>query len=419
MSETPAPHKLFLPCAAGAEVFLADEVQRITGRSARPARAGVHLEGHWADVLALNLHSRIAQRVLIELAQGPYASENDIYQLAFAQRWGDWFTPRETFRVDMNASGSPLRSLNFATLRVKDAVADHFRAHGGVRPSVATQGSHVRVFAYLSATHCTLSIDTSGEPLFKRGWREDTGDAPLKETLAAAMLAATGWDGSAPLYDPCCGSGTLVVEAAQLAAGIAPGKQRRFAFEHLRPFRREAWIAIKSEATKAERAPAQGLFGSDIAHRMVDFARRNAERAGVAPFVQWRGGDALERMPPCETPGLLVLNPPYGERIGVQGGGRRGRESAQVRSAAGDGPPAAAAADGSDAVFFERLAAHWKRHYAGWTAWVLTPDAGLPSKMRLKATRRVPMFNGPIECRLLRFEMVAGSARAPRSSDGA
>jgi putative N6-adenine-specific DNA methylase len=258
----------------------------------------------------------------------------------------------------------------------------------------------VRIYAHLTTDSATLYIDTSGEPLFKRGWREDKGDAPLKETLAAAMIAASGWDGSTPLYDPCCGSGTIAIEAAQIACNIAPGSFRRFGFEKLLPHQPHVWDAIKKEAEQRRRISTPGIFGSDVAHRMVDFAQRNAERAGVADVVQFRGGDALQRMPPTERPGVMLVNPPYGERIeaaGIAGTARFGeRESAQTE-------------DGGD--FFPQLAAHWKKNYSGWTAWVLTPDLKLPSKMRLKETRRVPMWNGPIECRLFRFDMVKGSAR--------
>src|SRR5690606_21174481 len=210
---------------------------------------------------------------------------------------------------------SPLKSLNFAALRIKDAVADRFRDRGGVRPDVDTQRPAVRVFAHLTADSVTLYVDTSGEPLFKRGWREDKGEAPLKETLAAAMLAASGWDGTVPLYDPCCGSGTIVIQAAQLACNIAPRLLLRLGFERLRPHVPADWAALKSQAQQARRTPAGPIFGSDVAFRMVDFAQRNAERAGVAEVVQLRGGDALQRMPPVETPGILLLNPPYGERI--------------------------------------------------------------------------------------------------------
>lgn len=406
---------LFLPCAAGVEDFLAQEVHAITGRAGddlRVLRAGVRVRAGWRDVLALNLKSRLAQRVLVELAHRPYRGEQDLYEAASGVAWEIWFTPRQTFKIETTATGSPLKSLNFATLRIKDAIADRFRAKaGGVRPSIETQRPDVRVFAHLTADHVTLYIDTSGEPLFKRGWRVDKGDAPLKETLAAAMLAASGWwdpetgrVADAPLYDPCCGSGTIAIEAAQIAAGMPAGGQRRFGFEQLLPHRTELWSAIKNEALRAGTAGAVAVFGSDVSHRMVDFAQRNAERAGVAERVNLRGGDALQRMPPAES-GVIVLNPPYGERIAVGGfAGSPGRTGARevAQDEGGD--------DAGD--FFPRLAAHWKKHYAGWTAWVLTPDMKLPQHMRLKESRRVPMWNGPIECRLFRFDMVAGSARA-------
>ena len=404
---------LFLPCAAGVEDLLAAEVHGITGLAGddlMSARGGVFVRGSWEQVLALNLNSRLAQRVLVELAQAPYQGEQDLYDIAGAVRWEDWFTPRQTFKIETTARHSPLKSLNFATLRIKDAVADRFRrVAGGVRPTIETRWPDVRVFAHLTHAHCTLYIDTSGEPLFKRGWRADKGDAPLKETLAAAMLAASGWWQPAtgavadvPLYDPCCGSGTIVIEAAQIAAGIAPGAQRRFGFEKLLAHRPDAWIAIKSIAAPATSTGAATIFGSDVSHRMVDFAERNAERAGVAQRLQLRGGDALQRLPPAPA-GVIMLNPPYGERIEVGGVARFGARELPQQQPTQD--------QGSGAEFFAQLASHWKKHYGGWSAWVLTPDLKLPQRMRLKESRRVPLWNGPIECRLFRFDLVAGSAR--------
>lgn len=397
------PFNLFLPCAGGVETYLAEEVARICGdaaRELRTARGGVQLAAGWPEVMKLNLHSRLTQRVLVQLSHTPYRAENELYEAASQVAWEDWFTPRDSFKIELTAHQSPLKSLNFAALRIKDAVADRFRERGGVRPDVDTQRPVVRIFGHLAAETLTLYIDTSGEPLFKRGWREDKGEAPLKETLAAAMIAASGWDGTVPLYDPCCGSGTIAIEAAQVACNIAPGLLRRFGFERLRPHAAADWMALKAEAQAARRAPAAPIFGSDVAFRMVDFAQRNAQRAGVEHAVQLRGGDALQRMPPGDAPGTMLLNPPYGERIeagGIAGAGRGGRERAQMEQA-GD--------------FFTQLASHWKRNYAGWTAWVLSPDAKLPGRMRLKESRRVPMWNGPIECRLFRFDMVAGSARS-------
>ncbi len=431
---------LFVPCAAGVEAYLASEVAQITGLPAtamQTFRGGVQLQASWREALLLNLHSRLGMRVLIQLAHAPYANEQAIYDAALAVPWEMWFTPRETFRIDVTAQHSPLKSLNFAALRVKDAVADRFRDKTGVRPDVDTQRPAVRVHLHLSETHQTVYLDTTGDPLFKRGWREDKGDAPLKETLAAAMLAASGWSMSPvyapgetrpqtlplagvaqglPLYDPCCGSGTIAIEAAQIACRIAAGGQRRFGFERLRLFDAHVWQQLKEQAVDQQCPPRAPVFGSDVAFRMVDFARRNGERAGVSHAIEWRGGDALQRMPPGDTPGLMLVNPPYGERIdtaGVAGSSRQGRPAPSVPSHAAPlaGRESGQVQDGGD--FFLQLASHWKKHYAGWRAWVLTPDLKLPGRMRLKESRKVPMWNGPIECRLFRFDMRAASAPEP------
>ena len=423
--------QLFLPCAAGVEGYLADEVARTTGLRGRTGRAGLMLDASWRDAMSLNLHSRLAQRVLVQLAHQPYRSEGDLYDAAAAVAWEIWFTPRQSFKIDITAQHSPLQSLNFAALKVKDAVADRFRHKTGVRPDVDTARPDVRIFVHLTTDHVSLYIDTSGEPLFKRGWREDKGDAPLKETLAAAMLAAAGWDGSQgaalPLYDPCCGSGTIAIEAAQMALGIPAGWARRFGFERLLPYQAHVWQGIRNEAENAVVTRSEGqnrfqdgdapfIFGSDVSHRMVDFAQRNAERAGVAHAIEFRGGDALQRMPPCERPGVMLLNPPYGERIAAAGSaGRNARERMDVIERAGR--ESAQTEDGVD--FFDQLAAHWKKHYSGWQAWLLTPDLKLPGKMRLKETRRTPMWNGPIECRLFRFDLIQGSPKARKSEASA
>jgi putative N6-adenine-specific DNA methylase len=407
---------LFLPCAAGVEEFLAPEILQITGLPPgciTKQRGGVAVRSSWDHAMLLNLHSRLAQRVLVLVSYTEYRNEQDLYRAAMQVAWERWFTPRESIKVEVTAQHSPLTSLNFAALKVKDAVCDRFReVAGGVRPDVDTQWPDVRIYAHLTTDSCSLYIDTSGEPLFKRGWREDKGDAPLKETLAAAMIAASGWaSGNAdllPLYDPCCGSGTVVIEAAQIACNIAAGSLRRFAFEKYKPFRAQSWAAMKKEAADAVVKPEPGqkalIYGSDVSFRMVDFAERNAQRAGVADVIEFRGGDALQRMPPIDVSttggGVMLINPPYGERIGI--GGVAG-EGEGARFGARE---LAESDDGVD--FFNQLASHWKKNYSGWTAWMLTPDLKLPGKMRLKESRRVPMWNGPLECRLFKFDMVKG-----------
>jgi putative N6-adenine-specific DNA methylase len=413
------PLPLFLPCAAGVEALLAEEVQHVlpTAR-VHAARGGVALDGDPLEVMTLNLESRLAQRVLVEVGHGSYRNEQDIHELALTIDWGEWITPQHTLRVDTTAHRSPLKSLNFAALRVKDAVCDQLRDATGERPSVDTHHPDLQIVLHLGEFDATIYVDSSGESLFKRGWREDKGDAPLKETLAAAMLAAAGWRGTAEaggaLHDPCCGSGTIAIEAAQIACGIAPGLKRRFAFERLLPFVGDAMRAemqrLRSHATARIHAPSVPIFASDVSFRMVDFARRNAQRAGVEAAIVFNGGDALERPAPElpeGLPGTLMINPPYGERIEV--GGKAARRV--------DDEPTTEVRDNKEAPsdFFPRLAAHWKRaytrHAAGWTAYVLSPDMKLPSAMRLKESRRVPMWNGPIECRLFRFDLIAGSAR--------
>ena len=405
------PLPLFLPCAAGVESLLEAEVQAILpATKVRALRGGVALAGEPREVMRLNLESRLAQRVLIEVAEGEYRNEDELYTLAHGIDWSDWITPRQTLRVDTTAQRSPLRSLNFAALRVKDGVCDRMRDAHGERPNVDTVRPDLQVVLHAGAERAAIYVDSSGESLFKRGWREDKGDAPLKETLAAAMLAAAGWRGTAAeggaLHDPCCGSGTIAIEAAQIAMGIAPGALRRFAFEKMLPFSSAEMRAelqrLRSKAKERVHPAEVPIFASDVSFRMIDFARRNAERAGVASAIVFNGGDALERPAPSlpvDLHGTLMVNPPYGERIDVAG-----------KAAARPSPDRDAPSD-----FFPRLATHWTRAYtahpAGWTAWILSPDMKLPSAMRLKESRRVPMWNGPIECRLFRFDLVAGSAR--------
>ena len=401
---------LFLPCAAGVEDLLADEVMRLLP-GVRPVarRGGVEVAGGAREAMALNLGSRLAQRVLWPVADGPYRAEDDLYELARAVRWGDWITPRQTIKVDVTAQRASLKSLNFAALRIKDGVCDRFRDVAGARPSVDTRAPDLPLLLHLTPDHATLSVDTSGEALFKRGWRQDQGEAPLKETLAAAMLAAAGWQGreeDGVLLDPVCGSGTIAIEAAQLACGIAPGSLRRFAFERLAPFgeaaAQRAWREQREAAKAAAHAPRVPVFAGDVSFRMTDFATRNAARAGVGAAIEFKTADVLQRLPPAER-GAMMLNPPYGERIDLKGSrgdpraARDAREGFEQGTSAGD--------------FFARLASHWKHAYPGWTAWVLSPDMKLPQAMRLKESRRVPMWNGPIECRLFRFDLVAGSMR--------
>ncbi|MBB5466496.1 putative N6-adenine-specific DNA methylase [Paraburkholderia sp. CI2] len=419
----------FLPCPRGLEAPLAAELAEIAAKHLNGAPftagaqvpGGVHFRGGWAAGMAANLHSRLASRVLLKIAERPYRSEQDIYALALEQRWEQWFSAHETLRVDVTAIKSPLRSLEFTTLRVKDAICDRLREKSGVRPSIDTAMPDVRVFAFLSATDCTLYLDTSGDPLFKRGWRLDKGAAPLRENLAAGILRLTGWQAGTPLYDPMCGSGTFLAEAAQLALNIAPGVERRFGFEKLKQFDARSWQALKGAALEAKNA-ARGsrgadleIFGSDISGDMLEKARANFERAGL-PAISLKQLDARDMTPPGSAPGILVANPPYGERIEVRGRNARG-ELREGRGNRDDDGFRRIQEEAPDSEFFQLLGNALKQRFAGWHAFILTSDRKLPGQLRLRESTKTPLFNGALECRLFRFDLIAGSVRQRPQGD--
>jgi putative N6-adenine-specific DNA methylase len=415
----------FVPCPRGLEAPLAAELAEIGAKhldgapfkAGKEVPGGVHFRGGWAAGMAANLHSRIASRVLLKMAHGPYRSENDIYDLAYQQQWEQWFTANQTMRVDITAIKSPLRSLEFTTLRVKDAVCDRLRELSGSRPSIDTAQPDVRVFAFLTMNECTLYLDTSGDPLFKRGWRLDKGAAPLRENLAAGILRLTGWTPGTPLYDPMCGSGTFLAEAAQVALNIAPGVERRFGFEKLKQYDVNAWQKLKVAAVDAKRAARTSradlqIFGSDISGDMLEKAYSNLDRAGL-PELTLKQIDARNMTPPSDAPGILVANPPYGERIEVRGRGPRG-EVRELKSRNRDEEEEAftrAQPDPADLEFFISFGNALKQRFPGWRAYVLTSDRKLPGLMRLRESTKTPLFNGALECRLFRFDLIAGSVR--------
>ncbi|MDR2112816.1 MAG: THUMP domain-containing protein, partial [Candidatus Accumulibacter sp.] len=257
--------KFFATCPRGLEPLLAEDIAAAGAADLETTPGGAHFTADWRGCYALNLHSRIATRVLWNVARGRYAREDDIYRLALETPWPEWFDADRTLRVDVVAVRSPLKSLEFITLRIKDAVCDRFRADRGRRPNVDTREPDVRAHAFLTADTCALYLDTSGAPLYQRGLRQKTVEAPLKENLAAGLLRLSGWRPGTPLIDPMCGSGTLLMEAAQIALAIAPGASGRgFGFQRLRNFRLETWKELLDAAQDAEQAarPAQ-IWGSD------------------------------------------------------------------------------------------------------------------------------------------------------------
>ena len=383
-------HSFFCPCPRGLEAALAEELGEIAQHSNtlkvhNQVPGGVHCSGALADAWRINLHSRIASRVLLRIAHGRYANENDIYDLTLAAPWEEWFALEHTIRVDVTAIKSPLKSLEFTTLKIKDGVCDK-------RPSVNTRTPDMRIVAFLDASTCTVYLDTSGEALFKRGWRQETGDAPLRENLAAGLLRVAGWKPGTVLFDPMCGSGTILVEAAQILAGIPPGARRSFAFEKFHDFDRDAWLAIKSNFKPNPLPSAPTIFGSDISGDMIVMTRNNLCNAGILFDVPLKQIEAQEVKPPSEVPGIVLTNPPYGERIGVRGDRSQAPDEMATK-------------------FYSAFSATLKQRFAGWQVYLFTADLSVPKMLRLKESRKTPFFNGALECRLFRFDMVAGFNR--------
>jgi putative N6-adenine-specific DNA methylase len=372
----------FAPCPRGLEALLARELAALGARGAAATAGGVAFRGDWEACYAANLWSRLASRVLWRVAEFDYRDEDDLYQAARAVDWPALFALGESLRVNVAAQKSPLKSLDFATLRVKDAVCDRFRDTLGERPDVDRANPGVRVHAFLEAARGALYLDTSGEPLFKRGWRAGAGEAPLRENLAAGIVLLSGWKPEEPLLDPMCGGATLLAEAAAIARNRAPGARRRFAFERLSGFDAKLWDKVKSTAA-ARGGASPALFGSDIDPRALEAARRNLAAAGLERWVRLERADVLERAAPAPS-GVLIANPPYGERTGS-------REEL--------------------ARFYPRLGDALKRRFAGWRCHLFTADLRLPKLIRLEPARRVPLYNGALECRLYEFPIVAGSHR--------
>ena len=469
--------RFFVVCPGGLEVALAHELAEIAARPECKAlgawvidptptspTGGIGLAAPISAAMALNLHSRIASRVLLQMAQAPYRQEEDLYKLASGLAWEEWFTSKQTLRVDVTAHRSPLKSLNFATLKIKDALVDRLRDVTGDRPSIDTAFPDVRVQAHLTATQITIYLDTSGEALFKRGWRDEKGDAPLKENLAAGILFITSWKPGQLLFDPMCGSGTFLIEAAQMALAIPPGAIRAgiygddakpsrlayrplvtsahgFGFQRLKPFNeaaeqkrwedlKEAALALMLEKRKQfPSADSLKISGGDINEKLVSMFKGNWQRAQLPELPIVRQIDALATKPPSDSSdGVMLLNPPYGERLVIKGGRGQervarsenmdepdnrfelnletGRQSAKRSSR--ESLKKLQAQEEQDPKFIEFLrqfGQHLKDDFGGWNIFVLTADMALPGQLRIKESKRTPLFNGPLECRLFKFEM--------------
>ncbi len=381
MSSNPS-EAFFASSPRGLEALLADELRELGAADVALAPGGVSFSGSWETCYKANFHSRIASRILWRISAFEYAGEEDVYAAARKVPWGSFFTVDRTLRVNLTAIKSPLKSLDFTTLRVKDAVCDRFREEVGSRPNIERLEPDVRVHCFLEHAKGTFYLDTSGEPLFKRGWRRSAVEAPLRENLAAGIIKLTGWKFDEPLFDPMCGGGTLLIEAAALALNEPPGAGRNFGFEKLLTFDLKAWNRVKDGRPPRNKIrPA--LFASDIEQRAVDSAKKNLMASGFWDLVRLQRADVLRVEAPAPA-GVMVANPPYGERL-------------SDREQLGE--------------FYPQLGNALKQRFAGWRCHFFTSDLRMAKMIRLSPSKRVPLFNGALECRLFEFVVVAGSNR--------
>ena len=377
-------HNYFATCPRGLEALLVDELASIGAKAIQATDGGVSFGGDLAVCYRANLESRIATRVMWRVASGQYATEDDLFNAAYKLDWPGWFKVSNNFMVKVTGVMCPLKSLEFATLRIKDAVCDKFRQVVNSRPYIDTKEPDVRIHAYLAADSYQFYLDTSGQALYQRGLRRASIEAPLRENLAAGIIKLSGWNPGMPFLDPMCGSGTFLLEATMMALNIAPGSQRDFGFEKLKNFDESLWTKLRQEALKKTKPVVfSKIYGSDADLRAVRIAKQNLQQAGLLDAVQLAQLE-FTQVPAPAGEGVMVANPPYGVRIGE---------------------------DEELAALYPKMGETLKRNFAGWNAYFLTTDMRLPKLMRLSPSKRTPLFNGPLECRLFEIKLVAGSNR--------
>jgi putative N6-adenine-specific DNA methylase len=368
----------FAAVPRGAEELTAAELVVLGISDAKPGKGGVSFRTDRAGLYCANLWLRTASRVLVQLAQFPCSSPAELYTGVHTIAWQELITPDMTLAVDCSLRDSALTHSGFVALKTKDAVVDRIRKSCGSRPNVDTALPDVRINVHLHKNICTISLDSSGDSLDRRGYRLERNEAPLRETLAATVVALTGWDGSIPLADPMCGSGTIPIEAALLAAHIPPGLQRQFGFQRWLDYDDQLWNNMCAEAEAGTRRLPVGLItGYDLDNKALLLAGRNSAKAGLEGQIHFLHA-ALQDFRPDGDKGVVILNPPYGKRLGEEDDLR------ELYCLIGD---------------------VMKKYCRGWTGYVLTGNLELAKYIGLKASRRYVLFNGAIECRLLKYDL--------------
>jgi 23S rRNA (guanine2445-N2)-methyltransferase len=408
VSAVATPLRFFATCAKGTEGALRRELSALRLKAVRGDRGGVSFEGPLEAGMRACLWSRTAMRVLLELTRFPAPTAEALYEGARAVAWEEWLTVRTTLAVEATVSSSAITHSGYAALKVKDAAVDALRAKLGARPDVDPKDPDVSIVLHLARGEATLSLDLAGEPLHRRGYRAVTTEAPLKETLAAAVLVLGGADPALPFVDPLAGSGTLAIEQALRARNLAPGLGRAFGFQRWPAYRggpQSGWDRMKAEARALAlpRAPAP-IVARDLHSKAIDAARRNVAAAGLVADVVVEQGDARD-LEPRFPAGTLATNPPYGERL--MSAPPRGRERDRDRSRRGEaGAPAPIDRVQQKKLqgFYRGLAEMIGRHH-GWTVVLLSGNPLLERAVPLRPEVDHRLWNGPLEVHLLQYRV--------------
>lgn len=340
---------------------------------------GVFFESNWEGCYKANLHSRLASRILKPVLDFTAYQPEELYSQILRHDFTKYIKPNQTISIDASISDSKMRDQRFVAMKVKDAVVDQFREKFGVRPDVDNNNPALRIHVRAIKNQFNVAIDTSGDSLFKRGYRKDVGEAPLKENLAAGLLQLAEWDAQTPIVDFMCGSGTFLIEAAMKALNIAPGINRKgFGFQNWLTYDEAAWEKVVQEALDNEKETLDfKLYGFDIDSKVLKSAKENAKAAGVDDVIEFKRESVATVEPPVEK-GLIVVNPPYGARIG---------DEDNLRDV------------------YRDLGFTLKHRFKGWDAWILSGNKELIADLKLKSTRKHFVFNGNIECRFLKYSM--------------
>lgn len=370
-------HRYFATCGRGIEPILADELRRLGASEIEPGRGGVRFTGDRALLYRANLWLRTAIRVLWPILDAPVESPDELYEAVQTIDWSEWMTPDHTLAVDCNVRDSKITHSQYAARRVKDAICDQFVQKVGRRPSVDVEQPMLGFNLHVYKNHATLSLDSSGDSLHKRGYRPIQTKAPINEALAAAIILRTGWRGEVPFVDPMCGGATLPIEAAWLALDRPPGLTRkRFGFMGWMDFEIAQWAELRDEARRGVRkALPAPIWGGEERGDAVAMAIDNAKAAGVGHQVKVIKQD-VRKWKPEGPPGVIVTNPPYGERIG---------EEKQLVG------------------LYKALGELWSQRAPGWTMWVFTGNPRLAEAIGHEPAEKIPLYNGKIDCRLLLY----------------